>query len=109
MTTPEVIFYVGFVAVLAGIAAALTAHIVSKEKETEVSTVDDTDIDLDAIARLIEKLPTTIQLAIAEGTVSLSIKWVEVTRDEDDYPTIKPTLELKSTNMMQPSRVPGPL
>lgn len=65
-------------------------------KAASVSTIDDTDTDIDALSRLIDQLPPAIQDAIANGTISLAVDWIEVTRDEDDYPTIKPRLVLKN-------------
>jgi hypothetical protein len=64
---------------------------------SNMSTIDDTATDLQSISDLIDQLPDAIQAAIAAGTISVTLDWEEVTRDEDDYPTIKPRFKITST------------
>lgn len=66
-----------------------------EDEEKTVSTIDNTAEDIDALATMIKELPDTIQNAIADGVISVSIGWEEITRDEDDYPTIKPYFKIQ--------------
>jgi hypothetical protein len=66
-------------------------------EEKSVSTIDDTATDIEALNEFINGLPDVMQDAVANGTLSLTIDWVEITRDEDDYPTIKPRVVFTST------------
>lgn len=59
--------------------------------------IDETADDLDAISTFIGNLPDEIRVAIAEGMLSCTVTWEEVTRDEDDSPIIKPRLVLTAT------------
>ena len=74
----------------------ISQRIAEQDREKDVSTIDDTAGDMEAVADLLSRLPAVMQDAIAAGKVSLTISWEEVTRDEDDYPTIKPIIVFKA-------------
>lgn len=88
---------IAFVVIVTLCLKAIWDSIFNSKEDEPVSTVDDTELDLKSLNEFIEHLPVPLQNAIASGILSCTIEWVEVTRDEDDYPTIKPRVVLTST------------
>lgn len=66
-----------------------------RRKINSMATIDNSRDDMVLLTEFIGALPQPIQDSIAAGTISMTIRWAEVTRDEDEWPTIKPVVEFK--------------
>jgi hypothetical protein len=80
----EIILIIIVVAVFVCILEALNMAVDTGEHEE----------NLEMITEVIKSFPDSIVKAIGEGKLAVTIEWIEVTRDEDDCPSIRPRITI---------------